>query len=196
MGGEASGCDAEHHRRADRIGAVGAAQHRADRPQARHQLGRALPLRARRRSELHAAGARARDRRWCSSSAAARRRRSRSPARPRRRSMVIDFPTSELKRLAGLDLPLPEMRRVLEQARLPRRRPGPAREGRRAVVAARHRGQGRHRRGDRAHRRRRPHSLDAVRPRRGAAQAGADRRCRCAPARPSARSPRAAWSRR
>ena len=32
--------------------------------------------------------------------------------------------------------------------------------------------------------------LDAVRARRGAAQAGADRRCRCAPARPSARSPR------
>ena len=78
-----------------------------------------------------------------------------------------------------------------QQARLLRRRPGPAREGRGAVVAARHRGQGRHRRGDRAHRRRRPHALDAVRPRRRAAQAGADRRCRCAPARPSARSRRA-----
>ena len=50
----------EHHRRADRIGAVGAAQHRPDRAQARHQLRRALPLRARRRSELHAAGAGAR----------------------------------------------------------------------------------------------------------------------------------------
>ena len=51
----------EHHRRADRVGAVGAAQHRADRPQARHQFGRALPLRARRRSGLPGAGARARD---------------------------------------------------------------------------------------------------------------------------------------
>ena len=39
---------------------------------------------------------------------------------------VIDFPTSELKRLAGLDLSLIEMRRVLDQARLLRRRPGPA----------------------------------------------------------------------
>ena len=78
-----------------------AAQHRADRAQARHQFGRALSLRARRRSGLHAAGAGARDRRWCSSFAAARRPRSSSPARPRRRRTVIDFPTSELKRLAG-----------------------------------------------------------------------------------------------
>ena len=45
----------EHHRRADRIGAVGRVQHRADRPQARHQFRRALSLRARRRSELHGA---------------------------------------------------------------------------------------------------------------------------------------------
>ena len=104
---------------------------------------------------------------------------------------VIDFPTSELKRLAGLDLNLVEMRRVLDQARLLRRRPGPAREGRGAVMAARHRRQGRHRRGDRAHRRRRSHPLDAVRPRRRAAQARADHRRRCAPARPSARWRRA-----
>ena len=48
----------EHHRRADRIGAVERDQHRADRPQARHQFGRALSLRARRRSGLHGAGAR------------------------------------------------------------------------------------------------------------------------------------------
>ena len=62
MGGEAIRLLGDDHRRADRIGAVGAAQHRADRPQARHQLGRALSLRARRRSGLHGAGARARDR--------------------------------------------------------------------------------------------------------------------------------------
>ena len=46
----------DDHRRADRIGAVGRAQHRADRAQARHQFRRALPLRARRRSEFYAAG--------------------------------------------------------------------------------------------------------------------------------------------
>ena len=51
----------EHHRRADRIGAVERDQHRADRPQARHQFGCALSLRARRRSGLHGAGARTRD---------------------------------------------------------------------------------------------------------------------------------------
>ena len=48
-------------RRADRIGAVGPAQRRANRPQARHQFRRALSFRARRRSRLHAAGARTRD---------------------------------------------------------------------------------------------------------------------------------------
>ena len=47
-----------NHRRPDRIGAVERDQHRADRPQARHQFRRPLPLRARRRSGLHGAGAR------------------------------------------------------------------------------------------------------------------------------------------
>src|SRR5674476_876225 len=46
---------ADHYRRADRIGAVGRDQHRADRAQARHQFRRALPLRARRRSSIHVA---------------------------------------------------------------------------------------------------------------------------------------------
>src|SRR4029450_2006978 len=68
MGGEASGCDEtntsgaietprrpDHHRRADRIGPVERDQHRPPRSQARHQFGRALPLRARRRSGLHGA---------------------------------------------------------------------------------------------------------------------------------------------
>ena len=50
----------DHDRRADRIRAVGTVEHRAERPQARHQFGCALPFRARCRSRLHAAGARAR----------------------------------------------------------------------------------------------------------------------------------------
>ena len=54
----------EHHRRADRIGAVERDQHRPDRPQARHQFGCALSLRARRRSGLHGAGARDGDAHW------------------------------------------------------------------------------------------------------------------------------------
>ena len=61
MGGEETGCSADDHRRADRVGAVDAAQHRADRAQARHQFRCALPLRARRRSELHGAGPRTGD---------------------------------------------------------------------------------------------------------------------------------------
>ncbi len=51
----------DDHRRPDRVGAVGRHQYRAHRPQARRQFGRALPLRARRRSRLHAAGPRTRD---------------------------------------------------------------------------------------------------------------------------------------
>ena len=85
----------EHHRRADRIGAVGAAQHRADRPQARHQFRRALPLRARRRSGLHGAGPRARDADGARSLRRHAVARSSSPARPKRPRTVIDFPLSE-----------------------------------------------------------------------------------------------------
>ena len=61
MGGEASGCDENTTDVLIELALWDAAQHRADRPQARHQFGRALSLRARRRSGLHGAGARARD---------------------------------------------------------------------------------------------------------------------------------------
>ena len=82
----------DNHRRADRIGAVGRVQHRADRPQARHQFRRALSLRARRRSEFHAAGPRARH----ADGARSVRRRSRPrswwPAIRRRRKRSSIFP--------------------------------------------------------------------------------------------------------
>ena len=51
-----SGCDANTTDVLIEFGAVGSAQHRPNRAQARHQFGRALSLRARRRSELHGAG--------------------------------------------------------------------------------------------------------------------------------------------
>ena len=78
------------HRRADRIGAVERDQHRADRAQARHQFRRALSLRARRRSEFHAARASSWRPSWCSICAAARPPRSSLPAtrRPRKRSSI------------------------------------------------------------------------------------------------------------
>ena len=50
--------------------------------------------------------------------------------------LIIDFPLAELKRLAGLDVPFPEMRARARPSRLLRRRPGQDREGRGAVVAA------------------------------------------------------------
>ena len=144
-----------------------AAQHRADRPQARHQFRRALSLRARRRSGLHACrgsswrrsmvldlcgGDAVRDpRRRRSAGAGARSSISRSP-----RSRGSPASTCRCRRCA----------RVLEPSRLLRRRPGRRREGRGAVVAPGRARQGRHRRGGRAHRRRRQRAGDAVRARR------------------------------
>ena len=83
-------------------------------PPPRHHHRCALPLRARRRPGLHAAGPRPRD--------AARPRPLRRRRRPRRRSpascpeteRVIDFPWTEVRRLAGLELPRAEMKVILE----------------------------------------------------------------------------------
>ena len=109
---------------------------------------------------------------------------------------VIDFPQSELKRLAGIDVPLTEMRRVLERLGF-----FVAGQGERVKVAVPSwrpdvRRQGRHRRGGGAHRRRRPRAADAVSIAARRRASRCSRRSRCAPARPSARSPRAIWSRR
>ena len=115
MGGEKTGCSETTTDVLIESALWDADQHRADRPQARHQFRRALSLRARRRSGLHAAGARTRD----AHGARSLRRRavgdhaSRASAEAPER--VIDFPLSELKRLAGLEVPLTEVRRVLER---------------------------------------------------------------------------------
>ena len=196
MGGEETGCSETTTDVLIESALWDADQHRPDRPQARHQFRRALSLRARRRSGLHAARARTGD----ADGARSLRRHAVGDHRRRRgrgaRDASIDFPLAELKRLAGLDVPLPEMRARAGAARLLRRRAGRAREGRGAVVAARRR-------------RARPTSS-----RRSCASSAStacpltpfdaatrrasrcSRRSRCAPARPSARSPRAAWSRR
>ena len=161
-------------RRADRVGAVERDQYCPDRPQARHQLRRPLPLRARRRSGFHAAWPRAGD----PNGAGAVRRHAVGDSRCRRRAdapeTVIDFPLSEFKRLAGLAVPLPEMRRVLDRLGF-----FVAGQGERVKVAVpswrrRRAEQGRRRRRDRAHPWRRSRTADAIRARRRAAQAGAD----------------------
>ena len=54
MGGEDSGCSRDHHRDVPGGGAVRSDPHRRDRPQARHRERRALPLRARPRSDVGA----------------------------------------------------------------------------------------------------------------------------------------------
>ena len=116
--------------------------------------------------------------------------------RLRRRPRSSISRSAEMKRLAGIEVPSPRCKRILGHLGFMVAGSGAGGEGRGAVLALRRARQGRHRRGDRAHRRRRPGADDAVRSRRRAAQAGADRRCSCAPAAPSARWPRAAWSRR
>ena len=87
----------------------------------------------------------------------------------------IDFPLGEVKRLAGLDVPLRRDAARARPARLLRRRPGRDREGRDPVLAPGHRGQGRHRRGGRAHRRRRPRAA------RRRSSAAMRRASRCSP---------------
>ena len=174
-GRRALGLRREHHRRADRIGAVGPAQHRPDRAQARHQFRRALPLRARRRSELHGAGPRACD---ANGAGALRRHAVRDHRRRQGGSAGQDhrFPDDRTEAARRPRSAAAGNAPRAAEARLRRRGPGPAREGRGAVVAAGHRRQGRHRRGDRPHRRRRSDSLDAVRARRRAEEARAHHR--------------------
>ena len=79
---------------------------------------------------------------------------------------IIDFPLSEVKRLAGIEVPLAEMRRILSHLGFMVAGSGAGGEGRRALLAHRCARQGRYRRGDRAHRRRRQGADDAVRARR------------------------------
>ena len=105
---------------------------------------------------------------------------------------IIDFPLSEIKRLAAIEVPLGEVQPHSRPSRLHGGRQRRGGEDRGAVVAFRRARQGRHRRGNRAHRRRRPGADDAVRSRRRAAQADPHRDPDCAPAAPSARWPRAA----
>ncbi len=87
---------------------------------------------------------------------------------------IIDFPLDEVKRLAGIEVPLVEMRRILGHLGFTVAGSGAVIKVAIPVVARRRAGQGRHRRGDRAHRRRRPRAADAVRPRRCATQADPD----------------------
>ena len=153
-----------HHRCADRVGGMGRAQHRPDRPQARHQLRRALSLRARRRPGLHAARARAGNPdgarslrrnavRQCDRGRAARRRAGhRFPARYRGPAGRSRGRPARAPARAGA-------------AWLLRRRAGQEREDRAAVVAPGRARQARYRRGDRAHHRGRPHPRDALRSR-------------------------------
>ena len=196
MGGEETGCSAETTDVLIESALWDAAQHRADRTQARHQFGRALSLRARRRSELHGAGPRTGDAdgaRLLRRHAVGDRRRglARTP-----RIASSNFPVSEVKRLSGLDVPLTEMKRVLEHLGFFVGGRGRDREGRDPVMAAGHRGQGRHRRGGRAHRRRRQGAADAVRARRGCAQADPHAAAGAHPPRQARARERAAWSRR
>ena len=76
-------------------------------------------------------------------------------------SRVIDFPWTEVQRLSGLDVPRPESKVILEQLGFHIAGTGRPREGRAAVLASGHRGQGRPRRGGDPHRRRRPHRAEA-----------------------------------
>ena len=195
MGGEKTGCSAATTDVLIEFGVVGPAEHRADRPQARHQFRRALPLRARRRSGVHAARARAGDAHGARSlrrhALGNHRCRRSAGARARHRfSDLRDQAACRHRRAAAGGAPRSRAARLL------RGRPGRAGQGRGTVVASRHPQQGRPGRGGGAHRRRRPGAVHAVRSRRGAAPSRCSRRSSSARARPSGHSQPAIWSRR
>ena len=98
---------------------------------------------------------------------------------------VIDFPLTEVKRLAGIDVPLAGDETNPWPSRLHDGRQRPGGEGRGALLAIGRARQGRYRRGDRAHCRRRQGADDAVRAWRRAAQADPHRH-------PAAHAPRQA----
>ena len=195
MGGEKTGCSETTTDVLDRIGVMGADQYRADRTQARHQFRRALPFRARRRSGLHAAGARTRHPHGDGSlrrrAVGSRCRRQRRAARAHRRFSAVRARTAGRHRRAAHRV-APRAR----TARLLRRRPGRAGENRGAVVAAGCGGQSRYRRGSGAHSWRRPRAADTVSIAARRSASRCSRRFRRGPAKPSARWPRATSSRR
>ena len=170
MGGEASGCSETTTDVLIESALWNEIQHRPHRPQARHQFGRALPLRARCRSGVHGAGSRA-----CNAAGdgpvrrhAVRSRRRRQVAwrRPHHRlSAQRGEAAGRHRGAAGRDPPDPR------PSRLHHRRQWRGHQGRHSVLARRCGGQGRHRRRDRADRRRRSRAACAVRSGRCTAQA-------------------------
>ena len=121
MGGEASGCDANTTDVLIEVGAGNPLNIAQRRPQARHQFGRALSLRARRRPELRGAGPRTGDADgadFCGGTRRDRRRGLNACGRPHHR-------ISDRRGEAPVrpDVPLVEMKRVLE-SRVLRRRQG------------------------------------------------------------------------
>ena len=109
---------------------------------------------------------------------------------------VIDFPLTEVKRLAGIEVPLPEMKRILGRLGFMMAGTGPV-----VKVAVPSWRTDVHGKADIVEEIVRIVGVDKVPMtpfERGddAAQAGPRPRSSCAPAAPSARSPRAAWSRR
>ncbi len=115
MGGEHSGCDESTTDVLIESALWDPLQHRPDRPPPRHQHGRPLPLRARRRPRLLHPRPRTRD----PDGPRPLRRRSvqhrHSRAAIPETDQIIDFPWSEVKRLTGLDIPVYEMKVILQE---------------------------------------------------------------------------------
>ncbi len=105
----------EHHRRADRIRRCGTSS-TSRRPAA---SSASIPTRATASSaasiRISWCPAWSWRRRWCSTSAAASRREIVVAGNPTPKEKIIDFPLSELPRLAGLKQSLADVRRVLEK---------------------------------------------------------------------------------
>ena len=106
-----------------------------DGAEARHSVGRAVSLRARRRSGLRGAGARACHEPRARPLRRRRRARSPSPASRQKPNRPFKFDLGLVKRLSGLDLGNGEIKRLALRARCRARRQGQARQSRAALMA-------------------------------------------------------------
>ena len=105
IGGEDTGVHRGHHQRVHRVRPISIPKRTAPhRPQARHSVRRALQVRARRRSGLRGAGARACHRRSCSPSAAATPSKITVAGKPPKPNRPFKFDLGLVERLSGLEL--------------------------------------------------------------------------------------------
>ena len=113
IGGEDTGVTDSHHQCLHRVGLFRPEAHGAHGAQARHSVGRAVQIRARRRSRFRGAGARACHGPGAARYAAAKPSKITVAGKPPKPNRPFKFDLGLVKRLSGLDLGPGEIKRLL-----------------------------------------------------------------------------------